>query len=223
MLIYQMFQYLRAEALFGKQIRRADGWGNSGDLQVQHVEHLRDFWMFFFGLWPAEVFAFDVIISSTLLSHQLMMYLFQLTFLLNILRCLVWMCCLNHQTMLRVLQTKWARRLRSLRKFRSERIPSAKPNGIPAFGPVGILNTGPIDWENGGKRYFERMNLNTSMNHDEPLIEVIATTWQGGGDSLQKKNICTKNHEEKNSCTCVFSPGPSALRTLFLARPGSRT
>lgn len=100
MLIYQMFQYLRAEALFGKQIRRADGWGNSGDLQVQHIENLRNFWMLFRVLTGRSVCVWCNFIY-TLLSHQLMMYLFQLTFLLNALCCLVWMCCLNHQTMLR--------------------------------------------------------------------------------------------------------------------------
>ena len=55
-----MFQCLRAEALFGKQIRRADGWGNSGDLQVQHIENRR-FLFDGFGFSQAEVFAISLI------------------------------------------------------------------------------------------------------------------------------------------------------------------
>lgn len=122
-----------------------------------------------------------------------------------------------------VLQTKWARRLRSLRKFRSERIPSAKPNGIPAFGPVGILNTGPIDSsiDFDGKRYLERI-------HQIYLNEPWWTTNWGYRNNMarlgvilfKKKHLHEKPRRE-NSCTCVFSPGPPRCGPI-LARPGSR-
>ena len=148
----------------------------------------------------------------TLLSHQLMMYLFQLTFLLNILCCLVWMCE-KPSNDVEVLQTKWARRLRSLRKFRSERIPSAKPNGIPAFGPVGILNNDRwIDFD--GKRYLER-------THQIYLNEPWWTTNWGYrnnmarlGVILFKKNFARKTTKRKQLLLCFFSR-PSALRTYF--------
>ena len=201
MLIYQMFQYLRAQALFGKQIRRADGCGNSGDLQVQHVENLRNFWMFFRVLtgrnvcvWCNFIFTFTSIDDVFVSTHLFVEY-----FALSCLDVLS-----KPSNDVEVLQTKWARRLRSLRKFRSERIPSAKPNGIPAFGPVGILNTDrSIDFD--GKRYLERI-------HQIYLNEPWWTTNWGYRNNMarlgvilfKKKNICTKNHEEKTVALVFF-------------------
>lgn len=57
------------------------------------------------------------------------------------------------------------------------------------------------------------------MNHDEPLIEVIATTWQGWGWFSSKKKHLHEKPRRENSCTCVFSPGPPRCGPI-LARPG---
>lgn len=130
----------------------------------------------FFGFWPAEVFAFDVI-SYTLLSHQLMMYLFQLTFLLNILRCLVWMCCLNHQTMLRSSRQSGQEGWEVWESFGPKESHPQSRMGFQHL--VRSESSSTVDRLIFMGKDTERMNLNTSMKHDEPLIEVIATTWQG--------------------------------------------
>lgn len=199
MLIYQMFQYVRAEALFGKQIRRADGWGNSGDLQVQHIENRRNFWMLF-GFWPAEVFAFDVI--SYILYFHINWWCIWFNPPFCWIFCVVLFGCVrNHQTM-----------LRSSRQSGQE--------GWEVWESFGPKESHPQS--RMGFQHLVRSESSTPSIH-QYLNEPWWTTNWGYRNNMARlgvilfeKNICTKN-----SCTFVFSPGPPRCGPI-LARPGSR-
>lgn len=129
-----------------------------------------------------------------------MMYLFQLTFLLNILCCLVWMCCLNHQTM-----------LRSSRQSGQE--------GWEVWESFGPKESHPQS--RMGFQHLVRSESSTPSIH-QYLNEPWWTTNWGYRNNMarlgvilfKKKTFARKTTKRKQLHLCFFSR-PSALRTYF--------